>query len=207
MRGRRPDRPSQVNPVVLPKTHEERPVARYPDPVASFAEIVGKWCDESKTAPGLGNANVSRRSAGGVGEIDQRIALLKLRSDPRKRHVLIRAILARIAQWHGFDKCNVHAPCVRPLDQGFERSFVDVPQRYRIDLHLEARFPGRLYAFEHTGYVAATRYLPESLGIERIKRNIDPPHARIRKVSRVLRELGAVCRERQLLKILGLEVS
>jgi hypothetical protein len=39
---RRPDRQSQINPVVLAKTQEERPVARYPDPIAGLAKIVGE---------------------------------------------------------------------------------------------------------------------------------------------------------------------
>src|ERR1700730_9909665 len=166
---RRPDRLSQINPVVLAKTHEERPVTRYPDPIAGLAKIVGERCDESKTATGLRNANVSRRAAGRIRQVDKRIALLKLRSDPRKWHVLIRPILASIAQWHGFDKCDVHALCVRPLDQGFERSFVEVPQCHRVDLHFETRCAGGSYTLEYEGYVTAARYFFENIRVERIQ--------------------------------------
>src|SRR5580700_12250084 len=82
IRRRRPHRLSQINPVVLAQTHEERPVARYPDPIAGLAKIVGERCDESKTTAGLRNADISCGAAGRIWQVDKRRALLKPRSDP-----------------------------------------------------------------------------------------------------------------------------
>jgi hypothetical protein len=106
-----------------------------------------------------------------------------------------------------FRKGNVHAPCVRPLDQGFERSFVEVPQRHRVDLHFESRCAGRSYTVKYDGYVTAACYFLENIGVKRVKRDIDPPHAESCKVGGVLRELCRVDRKRQLLKIFGLEMA
>jgi hypothetical protein len=76
----------------------------------------------------------------------------------------------------------------------------------RIDLYLETRILGRGYAFEHVLYVAAARRFPESVGIERIERDINSPDAGSGKVGRVFREPGAVGRERQFLKVVRLEM-
>jgi hypothetical protein len=96
---------------------------------------------------------------------------------------------------------------VRPLDQGFERSFVETHQRHRVDLHLESRCAGRSYTLEYESDVTAACYFLEDTGIKRIKRDVDPPDAESRKVGGVLRELRPVGRKRQLLKIFGLEMA
>jgi hypothetical protein len=69
----------QVHPIVLSKTHEKRPVARYPDPITGFAEIVGERGDESETAAGLGDTNVPRRTTSRIGKVDKRVTLLARR--------------------------------------------------------------------------------------------------------------------------------
>src|SRR4051794_12349113 len=65
---------TQIGCVIMTEAHIERAGACDAHPIARFAKIVSQWRDKAESTAGLFDADVTRRSAGAVVDVLQRIA-------------------------------------------------------------------------------------------------------------------------------------
>ena len=87
---------------------------------------------------------------------------------------------------------------MRKVDEIIDLVFREAFQRYRVELDRKTGRPRRLDPFESAGERSAARDHRKFVGVDRVQRHIDPPHAQCTELLRVARQLGAVGREREL---------
>src|SRR5882724_7671148 len=102
-------RRAQVGCIVLTKAHVERAGACQPYTVAAFAEIVRERRDESQTSAGLGDTNISRRTAGAIITLLQSEVVGQAGANERQGQILIHAIAVDLAERHGLDQREIEA--------------------------------------------------------------------------------------------------
>ncbi len=205
--GGRAERLAQIGRVLLAKASMKRAGTGDADAVAGFAEIMSHRRDEAEPAAGLRDANVTRRSAGIVGQIGQGVAGGKARSQHRQRQILIDPACADIAHRHDFDQSKVHVLAVCPFHQRGDLVLVDVFERHRVDLDLEADGPRGLDAAQHLVEVSPARDLAEFCGVEGIKRDINSADAAILQLGGELLKQRTVGRQRQFIQRTAVEMA
>ena len=95
---------------------------------------------------------------------------------------------------------QVHAVTVGPFDQGLDLVLVDALEGHRVDLHAQPRVLRGIDPGQHLREVAPARDAPELPGIERVDRDVHPPHAAIGEFGGEAPELGAVGRQGELVE-------
>ena len=97
--------------------------------------------NKAERSAGFCDAHVTRRAAGAVIDVFERIALGKPCAHHRQRQVLLKPALADLAKRHHFDQRQIHAAAVRPFDQPRKFVVVDALERDCVDLDFQT---GRL---------------------------------------------------------------
>ena len=183
---------AQVGLVVLTEAHIKRAGAGQPHAVAAFAEIVRHRRDEADAPPGLRHVEVPRRSAGPVVGVLQRPAPAQPRAHDGERQVLVRPVAGDVAHRHRLDQAEIESMIAAPGQQAVELVLVHPLHRDRVDLDREPGFLGGEDAVHGLAEFPPAGDLGEFSGIERVERNIDPPHARRVQAAGQLRKLRAV---------------
>src|SRR5262245_28137203 len=80
----------EIGCVLLAETHIESAGAGDAHAIARFAEIVRQWRDEAEPPSSLAHLDIAGRTAGAVGVVVEREALLKPRPHQRQRQILRR---------------------------------------------------------------------------------------------------------------------
>ena len=94
-----------------------------------------------------------------------------------------------------------------PLDEWDEFVLVDTLEGDGIDLDLEPGGLGGVDPGHHLIQLAPARDGAEFVGIERIERHIDAPHAMARELVGIFRQLRAVGRQSELVERAGREMA
>ena len=198
---------AQIGEILLPETQEQFARAGDSHAVAALAEIVGEGGDESEPPAGLGHLDISRRPGGFVGEFLKMPALLQTLFHEGEGQVIFDAVFLDLAQRHGLDERNVHAASVRPGNQRGDFLFVEGLERNGVDFNLESRVQCGINAFEHLFESPPSRDCGEAFGVQCVEGDVDAAHAESMEIFGVAGELRAVGREREFVKVSGLEVS
>ena len=130
--------------VFLTQTHIKRAGTSHTHPVAAFAEIMGHWRDKAQAPTGFGYGDITRRAGGDMVTGDQGVFLFQTIPNHCQRQVLFGAITVDITQRHGFDQAKIKAFGATPSDQSRNFVFVEITERYGIDLDFQASLFGGL---------------------------------------------------------------
>src|SRR5262245_61918560 len=127
-----PQRRPQFSSVVLAEAHVKGSRARQAYPVAALAEIVRHRGDEADPATGFLDADVTRRTAGAVGNILERPSTHEAGPNDRQGQELIGPIAVDVAERHGLDQGQIEAASVAEPDKVLDFILVHVLQGDRV---------------------------------------------------------------------------
>src|SRR5687768_16000224 len=205
--GARSQGGAQISRILLPETHVERARAGQSDPVAALAEIVSHRGDKAEPAAGLGDLDVTRRTARAVRNVPNGPAVHESRAYDGQRQILVRAVAVDLAERHRLDERQVVAAAMREADEVVELVLVDPLECHRVELDGEPGLLGGGDAVHHAVEIAPPRDCLEALGSQSIQRNVDASHAAGLELASIFAELAAVCGECQLFEYARLQVA
>ena len=130
----------------------------------------------------------------------ERPALRQPGADQRQGQILVGPVAVDVAQGHGLDQGEIEALGPAPGDHPVELVLVDALERHGVDLDLEPRRLGGLDPGHHLVELAPAGDRGEAVAVQRVQRDVDPPHAGAREVAREPLELAAVGGERELVQ-------
>ena len=192
---------AQIGHILLAEAHIQLARAGQPHPVAAFAEIMRERRDEADLLPCLFQPHIAGRPARALGQIGEPESFTQPRAQILERPILIKPILiAQIAHRHDLDKGQVHAPVRAPALKGEQLILVESLQRHGINLDLQPRLLRGLDPGQDLRQAPPARDIGEFLVIERVERDIDPPHPCCKQVVSKARQLAAIGGQRQFLQ-------
>ncbi len=168
---------------------------------------MGHRRDEAELAAGLADGNVTRGTAGVIGEVAQRVLFGETRAKQRQRHVLVDPSFADVAHRHDLDQRERHALAVRPFHQRGDFVLVQILQRNRVDLDGEACRARGLDAGQNLVDIAPAGNGPEFRRIERVQRYVDAAYPAVPQFAGEARQLRAIGCQRQFIERAGAEMA
>ena len=169
---------------------------------------MGERRDEAEPAAGLRDPAVARRPARAVVDLFESPALGQLGPHHGERQILVEpGFLADLAHGHDLDEGQVEALVAAPADQAVELVVVDALEGDSVDLDRQPRPLGRFQALHDPVQLAPAGDRGELVRIERVERDVDPPHPQVGQLPGVAGQLAAVGGQGQLVERPALEVA
>ena len=162
---------------------------------------MGQGRNETDLLPGLIDAHIAGGPARALGQIGQGETLVQTGAQIAEGPVLRRAFLdAAFAHRHDLDEGQIVALGRAPLHQRKQLDLGKAFQRHSIDLDAHAGGGGGADALQHRGQLAAPGQLRKPCGVQRVERDIHPPHPAGGQIGGMGRKLAAIGGQRQLVQ-------